>query len=345
MKTVNYQKLSIYAVLAIALFIIHEQFASVILLKNVFSWSLLLHYSIDIAFFAVVVYILSKCPLQKARDYYLFLAINIALALLYVLFHVVDRWLVRAMMGNMMAFKIDSEFIYYSYIRGGYVLSFALAVDFFRRGKKGEFEAQEAKIKQQDLEYALHFTQASPHLMTNGLIFINDLVEPSLPVVSKALLRLSSIYRYSALDMDAVKKVPLADELDQVRNYLEFHDQLYDKQPNILYEVQVAEHDAITRYIPPMLLLNPVENIFKHGQYRDRKHPVVIRISCKDNRLHFYASNPLRSGSRSLSGGLGMKHIKVKLEHQFPGRYKLEYGVRGNDYVLELTVEYGAAAL
>lgn len=335
-----HQKPLSYALVAIALLIIHEQFASVVFLNNVFSYSLFIHYLFDIIFFVITVFTLSKFRLVKVQDYCWFLVINIALVFLYIGLRMVDRVTIRVIMGNEAFFKINEEITFYSYIRGTHILAFALAVDFFRRGKRGEFEAQTALAKQTDLEFALHFTQVSPHFLNNALLFINDLVEPVLPNASIAIKELKSIYRYSSMDMSVIGDVTLGEELNQIKSYLDFQDQLYHYELQVLYEKHISDSEA-TYKLPPMLLLNFIENAFKHGQFRNPEHPMLFKVFMVDGELHFFTRNLLRQGRSRSGGGLGMKLILAKLEHQFSGRYCLHYGVSGKYYEVELVLRYG----
>lgn len=340
----NFHRPAVYAFLAILLFIIHEQMASTVILDNAIGMEVLISYLFDIPFFIVAINILGKYRLVNLRDYVIFLFVNVALGFFYVVFYGLAQASIDLYYHGKIKVIINREFMFYGYVRGKCVLAFALAIDFFYRGKKGELQAAEARSRQKELEYAMHFTQVSPHLMLNGLTFIHHKAQPVIPVISEAIKKLFSIYRYSTKDMTKITTVTLSEEIEQLSSYLEFQSMLYER--NFMEQMQIYVSTlAKGLKIPPMLFFNFVENMFSHGNYID--HPILIQISFEDGLLRFYAKNLIRRGGGELKreGGLGMRHTELKLEHHFQGRFELSQGTKGNFYEVNLLLRYGRSKI
>ncbi len=297
-------------------------------------------YFFDILFFLVALFTLSLFKLTSVGRYFLFIVVNIFLSFAYVGFHLLGQLLALHLDLHNVEYEFSRPFIFVAYIRGGFVLTYALVVDFYRRGHDSERQAQQAIAKQKELEFAYNHTQVSPHLLSNGFTFINSIVEPLSSDASKAILELASIYRYSAMDIGKIRNVPLSDEVDQVESYLNFHRLLYNDEISVKCILNIdSAAERVT--IPPMLLVNFVENIFKHGNFRSKETPTLITITFDGWQLQYQSTNPIKKTKIKSPEGIGMKNTIAKLENRFPGAYTLEHGVKDNFYELNLIVRYG----
>ncbi|MCL4280496.1 MAG: histidine kinase, partial [Ignavibacteriaceae bacterium] len=93
-------------------------------------------------------------------------------------------------------------------------------VHYMENYKKKEIESLiwEAAVK--DYELKTLKSQLNPHFMFNAMNSIRALIEEDPESAKVAITKLSNILRYS-LQMERMEKVPLEDEIETVKNYLD----------------------------------------------------------------------------------------------------------------------------
>ena len=124
--------------------------------------------------------------------------------------------------------------------------------------------------------------QVQPHFLFNTLNAISSLVYAAPPRAVQCVARLSDLLRAS-LDATATREVPLAQEIDNLRNYLD------------IMEIRFAERLATTMEIPPevggalvpSLVLQPlVENAVRHAVApRPQGGTIAVRAARRDAEL------------------------------------------------------------
>ncbi|TNJ62443.1 sensor histidine kinase [Paenibacillus hemerocallicola] len=119
---------------------------------------------------------------------------------------------------------------------------------------KAEIIRKEAQLK------ALH-SQINPHFLYNTLDSMNAIAMlEEVPLLGRMSKMLADMFRYSISQGEQV--VPLGDELNQVKRYVEIQQIRYDYKFNLLLSVP----DNLLSYRIPKLTLQPiVENAVYHG--------------------------------------------------------------------------------
>jgi len=157
-------------------------------------------------------------------------------------------------------------------------------------GVRLNFEYQAAEKRRKDSENARLEselgqlrTQLNPHFLFNTLNGIYTLTLAKNDAAPQALLRLSNLLRYVMADTNT-DKVPLAQDLEHLRNFIELHQmRLTDKTP-VTFTVN---GDPAAHRIGPLLLLPFVENAFKHGGSTREYSPINVNIDILPHSLTF----------------------------------------------------------
>jgi LytS/YehU family sensor histidine kinase len=125
------------------------------------------------------------------------------------------------------------------------------------------------------------------------------------------LSRLSNTLRHT-LQHSAKERVPLADELAVVRDYIALEQLHHEERLRVDWQVDAATADAS---VPPMLLQLLVENAIKHGVARTAGGGVVdIAITRAGERLRIEVGNPGQwAPGASDSTGLGLANLRERL--------------------------------
>lgn len=186
-----------------------------------------------------------------------------------------------------------------------------------------------------NVELGLLKAQVTPHFLFNSL---NNIYTLSLQKSDDAPLmveKLSSILRY-LLYQSKNKLVPLKDEVKIIQDYLDMH--LMRKIPaaaNISFEVAGVDEK---HEIAPLMLINVVENAFKHSDVNQSKDG-YLRISLEvseANRIYFKVENS-RVATTS-EDGIGWTNLKQQLEHIYFDAFDLQVRDKDNSYAVTLSL-------
>jgi two-component system LytT family sensor kinase len=153
---------------------------------------------------------------------------------------------------------------------GGITLLWSLiyfVVHYMENYKKKEIESLiwEAAVK--DYELRTLKSQLNPHFMFNAMNSIRALIEEDPESAKVAITKLSNILRYS-LQMERMERVPLEDEIETVKNYLDLERIRFEDRLNYKLDVDKASEKI---EIPPMMIQTLVENGIKHGVSKQTK--------------------------------------------------------------------------
>ena len=182
--------------------------------------------------------------------------------------------------------------------------------------------------------------QVNPHFLFNTLNNLYALTLKNSNKSSEVVLKLSDIMRY-VLYQSNEATVPLLKELSFISNYIELQRIRYPANYKIDYYVSGAVNGQM---IAPLLLIDFIENGFKHGlDKRFNDGWVKININVEKDRLLFDAVNSkgLRDdGSMIPSGnGIGLINIKKRLELMYGNKSMLEIKDGEEEYHVHLDLE------
>ena len=133
-------------------------------------------------------------------------------------------------------------------------------IHYMENYKKKEIESLiwEAAVK--DYELKTLKSQLNPHFMFNAMNSIRALIEED-PESAKVAIKLSNILRYS-LQMERMERVPLEDEVETVKNYLDLERIRFEDRLKYKFDIDRSTQKI---EIPPMMIQTLIENGIKHG--------------------------------------------------------------------------------
>lgn len=109
----------------------------------------------------------------------------------------------------------------------------------------------------------------------------------------------------------------------------------YEKDTIIEFEVS---GNTEGKRIPSLLLIQFVENAFKHGmKEKTEKNWMKVLLSVKENILIFHLQNSCYSNS--LPEGIGLSSSRRRLELLYKNQYSLDTGVSGNVFSVNLSIQ------
>ncbi len=186
-----------------------------------------------------------------------------------------------------------------------------VGLQMLERWRRGEIAKWQAEAAARALELQVLRAQINPHFLFNALNNLRALVNEDPARAREMLTRLSNTLRHT-LQHSAKERVPLADELAVVRDYVALEQLHHEERLRVDWQVDPA---ASAASVPPMLLQLLVENAIKHGIARTPGGGTVdIRIARDIDRLRIAVGNPGQwTPGRSDGTGLGLAHLRERL--------------------------------
>lgn len=186
-----------------------------------------------------------------------------------------------------------------------------VGLQLLQRWRRGEIERWQAEAAARALELQVLRAQINPHFLFNALNNLRALVNEDPARTREMLTRLSNTLRHT-LQHSAKERVPLADELAVVRDYVALEQLHHEERLRVDWQV---DPDTAGASLPPMLLQGLVENAIKHGIARTPGGGVVdIAIRRQGGLLTVQVGNPGRwAPGESDSTGLGLANLRERL--------------------------------
>ncbi len=197
-----------------------------------------------------------------------------------------------------------------------------------------EVRLVEARLREEAARAQLAALQAriNPHFFFNTLNTISALLPEDPEGAEEMVLRLAELFRYTFRVVDA-EPVPLAEELEFIRGYLEIERARYGDRLKVAWEVDPAARDA---RIPGLLLQPLVENAVAHGiAPLPRGGTVTIRAQCAAQRLSVEVEDDGAGAGRALDAlaqddhGLGNVRRRLAALYGSEGELEILPGPKG----------------
>jgi LytS/YehU family sensor histidine kinase len=128
------------------------------------------------------------------------------------------------------------------------------------------------------------------------------------------------------------KKIPLEEELDLINSYIELQRMRLNEDTTLIY---TTDGNTSSLFIEPLILINFVENVFKHG-LGDEKSVIRIAIKIENNTLFLITENQITEGKKDETTGIGLNNVRKRLEIVYPEAHTLHLNTIDNNYKVEL---------
>ncbi|MGI8544232.1 MAG: sensor histidine kinase [Aridibacter sp.] len=184
-------------------------------------------------------------------------------------------------------------------------------------------ESQERAFRLQQAELEVLKMQLHPHFFFNTLNAISALVTRSPKDAKQMIAQLGDLFRF-ALRRDKAQEIPLKDELDFLRAFLEIHQTLMGKRLQIEWRLQPETLDALV----PNLILQPLaENAIQHGLAPLEEGGRITICTARENeKLVLQVSDNgqgfISQSGKTSNGGIGLSNVQARLENLYNGTHK-----------------------
>ncbi|HEU4558178.1 MAG TPA: histidine kinase [Longimicrobium sp.] len=205
---------------------------------------------------------------------------------------------------------INNLLLYWMLVGVGHALVYA------RRYR--ERDEQLARAQLHALRMQLH-----PHFLFNALNTVNSYVRADPDTAERMIARLGQLLRH-ALSGGAGQEVPLEEELQMARAYLEIEQARFEDRLRVRWNVDPATHAA---RVPSLILQPLVENAVRHGiAPRAAEGTIEIAAERRNGTLHLSVRDDGVGFSEDAAAGegVGLANTRARLRQLYGSRQSLE---------------------
>jgi len=220
-------------------------------------------------------------------------------------------------------------------------------IHYMENYKKKEIESLiwEAAVK--DYELKTLKSQLNPHFMFNAMNSIRALIEEDPDSAKVAITKLSNILRYS-LQMERMERVPLEDEVETVKNYLDLERIRFEDR--LKYKLDIDKSTQKIE-IPPMMIQTLIENGIKHGVAKrteggeiQLKSKLLSKANGFKLKIEIRNSGHFSEEQLKNSSGFGVSNTKHRLNLLFGDEaYFTIKNENGNTVLAEVEIPVGSS--
>lgn len=303
----------------------------------------------------------------RVADFYLFkvkgwlrqvafhLAAAVGFSFLHTSLMALSRWLIAPLVGlghynyGVMIFRYPMEL---SNDLMGYTV-IVLVYYFFERlriAQAQELAAAELQAKLAQAQLDNLRLQMQPHFLFNTLNTISSVMYEDVPAADAMLTQLSDLLRLTLRTANS-HEIPLAQELEITRLYLQIMQKRFESNLRVTYSVD----SALERSLVPQLILQPlVENSLRHG-LKDGGAGIDISIAARrENGSLILAVSDTGAGlgaqgaEAAMNRGVGLANIRGRLEQLYGADQELAIANRpagGTEVTLRVPFHLGDATV
>jgi two-component system LytT family sensor kinase len=191
------------------------------------------------------------------------------------------------------------------------------------------------QVKLANAQNAYLQQQINPHLLFNTLNFVYSTVHKHAPDGGHAIFLLTEILDFSLRKNDEKGRTGLGAEIEQIHNLIALNRYRFDFELRLKFTMT---GDPSAHRIIPLVLLTLVENMFVHGDFNHRPAAITMAVSA-DGQLQVETQNAINSKSIPSGRGSGLNNIRTRLEHAYPGRFRLSYSRTGEHFLTNLAIQ------
>ncbi len=214
------------------------------------------------------------------------------------------------------------------------LIAVTMLIQLMRNAYERERNLRDLQQEKFAAEMALLKAQINPHFFFNTLNTLYGLILKQSEKAAKFALRLSDLMHYVLYQAQA-NKVPLADEISHLENYIGIEQARFADRLELSFQYS---GDISGKMIAPLILLPFIENAFKHS-ISDAKGWITININITQKLLLLSVENSFVPGSQNKAGGLGLQNVKRRLELTYPGKYELNLCAEQEVFAISLKLE------
>jgi two-component system sensor histidine kinase AlgZ len=186
-----------------------------------------------------------------------------------------------------------------------------------------------------EAKYQALQSRIRPHFLFNSLNAVLSVIRTEPGKAERMLESIAELFR--AVMADTRKLVPLGQEIELCRNYVEIEQTRLGNRLAVDWQIGAYHPRAKV----PQLLLQPViENAIRYGAEKlAGRADIIVRVRQHGFTLEIFVSNPIAPGRPEREGNqIGLANIRGRLALIYDLEAKIETSMRGDRFELTMTL-------
>ncbi|GLU53501.1 sensor histidine kinase [Dyadobacter frigoris] len=186
-------------------------------------------------------------------------------------------------------------------------------------------------------------SQINPHFLFNVLnTLYGTAIQENADRTSEGIQKLGNMMRFMLYENN-LEMIPVAREVDYLKDYIHLQNLRLAKSENIKVEVNISENSC-QHSIAPMLLIPFIENAYKHGISLQNRSWINISLRCQDSKLELDVYNSIhpknQTDPENEHKGIGLENVRQRLDLMYPEKYELTIRESQIEYFVHLTLSF-----
>lgn len=191
------------------------------------------------------------------------------------------------------------------------------------------------KSEKLDQELTMLKAQINPHFLFNTLNNIYGMALKKADETPDVILQLSKIMRYNIYEA-AEKKISIEKDIENIKDFIQIQKIRYHHLSIHLQE----GIDLPSQEISPLILIQFIENAFKHGVSESLNEAFIhIDIQLRNGLLTYRIENSKEKQNHTHSTKIGLKNIRRQLELLYP-KHTLMVEDKDDRYIVQLNIDF-----
>jgi two-component system, LytTR family, sensor kinase len=224
-----------------------------------------------------------------------------------------------------------------------YFASQAIMIPFFLKFSRmllyNSINNKKIMLEKSKVEVDYLRSQINPHFLLNTINNIYSQIITKDETAPDSIIALSDLMKY-LLHNAKEPSINLEQEINFIESYINW-EKLKDSKKNNIHFSKTGNYQNLK--IAPLLLINFIENAFKHaGSTENKAGNIDIQMILKEDILEFVIENTkpkaiIKSNQKS-EGGLGLKNVSQRLNVLYPQNHKLFFKETEDYFTVNLTI-------
>lgn len=221
-------------------------------------------------------------------------------------------------------------------VYAGFVLAWHAGA-YYRESRDRALRAVELESSLQQAQLTALRSQLNPHFLFNSLHSIAELVHSNPKLAEDLIVRLGELLR-KVLDSSATQQVPLSEELEFVRGYVEIEQMRLGDRLQVTWDIDPR---TLRARVPSLILQPLVENAITHGIAPSAQAGTLAVRAARvgdDLLLEVCDSGPgVDSRAATPRSGIGLSNTRVRLASLYGAHHSFEL-VNGQGFTVRLLI-------
>ncbi len=216
-----------------------------------------------------------------------------------------------------------------------FMIGLVFGVEITRQKNVLKEQISQLKSEKLDQELTMLKAQINPHFLFNTLNNIYGMALKKADETPDVILQLSKIMRYNIYEA-AEKNISIEKDLENIKDFIQIQ-KIRHHHLNVCFQENI---DNPSQEISPLILIQFVENAFKHGVSESLGDAfIIIDIELKDGILSYYIENSKEERPHQHSTKIGLRNIRRQLELLYP-KHSLNVEDKTDRYIVQLKIDF-----